>query len=159
MNSRAISEILSAMMQEVLAGTAFMFVEDEAAPLPSQAEGVEVQMTFSGARRGTFCLAMSVEDSNRLASGMLGRQIDDAAGGNEAAPAEFLNILANWALDAWWGSDVHYRLGTPLVQRKQLQQSVAWSLPADQRAIMRTDANCTLLCGVALDFNSDEEKS
>jgi len=157
MSSEALSKILREKMIQVLEGAAFMFVEDEAAPLPAPADGVEVQLSFAGVRRGTFYLSMSVEDSNRLATGMLGTQLVEATDENGAASAEFLNMLANWVLDAWWGSEAHYRLGIPSVQSKLLEQCLVWSLPHEQRIIMRTDANCTILCGIALARNQDEE--
>jgi hypothetical protein len=148
MTMSSVSELLRDKLLQIVQGAAFMFVDDDAAPLPASAAGVQVKLGFTGAQQGAFWLAMSVEDSNRLAACMLGRPLDDTMGTDTAAPAEFLNILGNWVLDALWGDEFDYHVGIPTVEAVQLEQCVAWSIPADQRAIVQTDAGCTLVCGV-----------
>jgi hypothetical protein len=148
MNTVNISEVLKHKLLQIAEGVAFMFIEDDAAPLPPVKAGIEVKLSFVGPERGAFWLAVSEEDSNCLAAGMLGRPVDEPAIANGAAPAEFLNILGNWVLDALWGDEVDYHVDVPLVTSTPLERSVAWSIAADQRAVVRTDAGCTLVCGV-----------
>jgi len=140
-------------------GVAFMFIECDAVPLPVPTAGIEVRLNFSGPSEGAIWLALSVEDSNRLAAGMLGRPLaeTETLGPDQAAPAEFLNILGNWVLDALWGSEAPFQVAVPSVEAKQLDNTVVWSLPAARRAIVLTDAECTILCGITL--NQEDEAS
>ncbi len=148
MTTANVSEILKDKLQQIVEGVAFGFVEDDAAPLPAPSPGIEVRLNFTGTRDGAFWLAMSNTDSNRLAAGMLGRPLEETTGANEAAPAEFLNILGSWVLDALWGCEVDYHASVPSVEALPLECSVAWSLPSHQRAIVRTDTDYTIVCGV-----------
>ncbi|GEM_PF-3312291 len=143
-----LSDILKDKLVQIVEGAAFMFVDDDAVPLPTATAGIEVRLEFTGVRAGAFWLAMSEEDSNRLAACMLGRPLERTRGVEVAAPAEFLNILASWVLEALWGGELEYQVSTPKVSALPLEQSVAWSIPAEQRAIVRTDAGCTLVCGI-----------
>ena len=145
-----ISEILKEQLCQIVEGVAFMFIESDAAPLPVPTAAIEVRLNFSGPSRGAIWLALSLEDSNRLAAGMLGRPLEETLGPDEAAPAEFLNILGNWVLDALWGSEAPFQVAVPSVEEKQLDSTVVWSLPAARRAVVLTDAQCTILCGITL---------
>jgi hypothetical protein len=151
-----ISEVLKEQLCQILEGVAFMFIESDTAPLPTPAPGIEARLNFSGPTEGVIWLALSVEGSNRLAAGMLGRPLEEPLGPDEAAPAEFLNILGNWVLDALWGnSEIPFQVAVPRVEAKPLENTVVWSLPATRRAIVLTDAECTVLCGITLNEEGD----
>lgn len=155
-----ISEVLKEQLCQILEGVAFMFIECDAAPLPISAAGIEVRLDFSGPCKGAIWLAMSVEDSNRLAAGMLGRPVATPLGPDEAAPAELLNILGNWVVETLWGSgETPIQVAVPRVEAMQLDNTVVWSLPATRRAVVLTDAQCTVLCGITLDEENDTATS
>lgn len=151
MSTENVSEILKEKLLQIAEGVAFMFIDDDAAPLPDPAPGIEVKLTFTGPQLGAFWLALSNPDSNCLATGMLGRPLVENADANTAAPSEFLNILANWVLDALWGDRFPYRVDVPSVKTVSLESCVVWSIPVEQRAIVKTDAGCTLACGITWD--------
>ena len=134
-----ISEVLKEQLCQMVEGVAFMFIECDAVPLPVPTAGIEVRLNFSGPSEGAIWLALSVEDSNRLAAGMLGRPLAETEplGPDQAAPAEFLNILGNWVLDALWGSEAPFQVAVPSVEAKQLDNTVVWSLPAPRRSTTR----------------------
>lgn len=148
MTKPAVTEVLRDKLMLVVERLAFMFVEDDSATLPGPGEGIEVHLSFTGPEDGSFWLTLSLEDCRRIAEGMLGRAIANDETRCQSAPAEFLNVLGNWVLEAIWTVDVEYSVSVPSVRPVPVEQSVACLLPTEQRAVVRTDTGCTLVCGI-----------
>lgn len=151
MSALPLQTTLSSQLARILEETAFMLVEEGNAPLPEPGAAVESSLNFSGQHRGTCWLAVSEAGAKHLANEMLGDELAGDSNSCEDATAELLNILTAWVLDTWWGADVEHVMETPRTARKDYDKTVSWSLPADQRVIVTTDAGFTFICGVTLE--------
>jgi hypothetical protein len=138
-------------LSRILEETAFMLVEDPDAPLPAPGPAIEARLPFAGRVQGTCWLAVSESGSQHLANEMLGDELDPQSQHCEHATAELLNILTAWVLDAWWGASVPHEMGTPSTARRDFDETVVWSLPPDQRAVVATDSGHTFICGVTVE--------
>jgi len=150
MTNAALSNALISQVPRILEEAAYVLIEDTNAPLPESYLAVVAELDFSGPRTGVMWLATSAEETQRLAEEMLGQDhVDDSIMG-EKALAEVLNIITPWVLDAWWGTNTEYRVGTPLTLFLNLRDTTVWSLPDDQRVILSTVTGATVLCGASL---------
>jgi hypothetical protein len=151
MSNAALSHALFNQVPRILEEAAYVLIESVNAPLPESYLAVVAQLDFSGPRSGVMWLATSAMETQHLAEEMLGEDsLDDSIMG-EKALAEVLNILTPWVLDAWWGANADYRVGTPLTLFLNLCDTIVWSLPDDQRVVLSTVTGATLLCGASLD--------
>jgi len=108
-------ELLSAVLVDVLAETAFACSEPDP-ELPAWPSGaLGAALAFDAERRGVLHLAVGREGAAELAAGMLGLDAADGAAAVDAphAVAEILNVLGGALLACLFGAEVPSRLGLP----------------------------------------------
>jgi CheY-specific phosphatase CheX len=119
MSAELTSELLAQSLAQALEEAAFVFAEPTEEPPELQGQVIEARLGYAGPHEGELALAADAGFAATLAANLLGEDEGgaEAAGDDQDAVGELLNMIAGALVVELFGADVPCRLGLPRVAR------------------------------------------